>query len=77
MASKSAADTQGPESSQDAPRKAARRGPRGESQEAPCLDEPYEPRERSVIHAELRALAELHLAADLDWWRERYAEVFR
>lgn len=29
-----------------------------------------------MIRAELRELAELHLAADLEWFKERFPEVW-
>jgi hypothetical protein len=35
------------------------------------------PRSRAVIRAELRELAELHLAADLDWFKARFPNVWR
>lgn len=68
-----------PDPDGDAPKRArpARKVPRAKaSQEAACLDEPYQPRLPIMIRAELRELAELYLADDLEWWRAFRPEVF-
>ncbi len=41
-----------------------------------CLDEPYQPRGAAVIRAELRELAELYLAGDLDWFKASFPRVW-
>lgn len=41
--------------------------------DAPCLDEPYTPRERSVIHADLAECCRLYLSPDDQAW---FAEHF-
>ena len=40
------------------------------------LDEPYQPRLPAMIHADLRAMAELYLADDLEWWKAFRPEVW-